>query len=146
MFTNARIRQVLPAEPGWRQMVINLGTRPEMPFHDDPNDDIEVWSIVGYAVVDEMGWASHGPYACPDGDERETLTCCEPTVVLEQMVSPLVLLPATMEAIPLLNIVNVDDAAWGLVDVLGPGEDEDAFREIAFKRLDEVKLRRLLRS
>ncbi len=52
MLLNPRIRQIMPAPSGMRELAVNRGHM--QPFSAEPDDDIQIWPIVGFALVDEM--------------------------------------------------------------------------------------------
>jgi predicted Zn-ribbon and HTH transcriptional regulator len=133
MLMNPRIRQIMPAAPGWREVVVNCGHM--QPFSADPEDDIHVWPIVGFALVDEMAPDPNDPH----GDEECN---CELTRVDYQVVSAMVIMPQSSTIELMVNLVNVDDAQWRQVTTLQPGEDvTDSITATARRTLDAEKNR-----
>jgi hypothetical protein len=136
MFMNPRIRQIMPAPPGWRELAVNRGHM--RPFSDDPEDDIQVWPIVGFALVDEMGW---DPADVGDNDSIEGPSS-EPTVVLEQAVSAMVMTPWHSDVELTINIFGIDDATWRRVNTLQPNDDIDEWMDTAREALEDEKAQR----
>jgi hypothetical protein len=130
MLTNPRIRQIMPAPVGLRELVVKR----RHPFSDDPDDDIHVWPIVGFALVDKMQPDPNDPH----GDAECN---CELTRVEYQVVSAIVMTPQYSDIKLMINLVNVDDADWERVQTLQPGDDVDDWMEAAREALLEEKTR-----
>jgi len=131
MLMNPRIRQIMPAPAGMQELAVQRRT----PFSEEEADDIQVWPIVGFALVEEMQRDPNDPH----GDEE----CeCELTRVELQVVSAIVVTPRFSEIELTINIFNVDDADWRRVATLKPGEDfDDDWRTAAYEALEEEKAR-----
>lgn len=145
MFMHPRIRQIMPAVSGMRELAVNRGHM--QPFSADADDDIQVWPIVGFALVEDMGWLPHEhDWTDDDTESCREEKCGEPTVVHDQVVSAMVMMPRYSEIELTVNIFNVDDAEWRRVATLQPDDDLEEGIHAARAALVEEKAERAKRD